>query len=56
MRLSSARSSRCSIWTERMNGCVAVFDVGKTNIKVVVFDAAGEVLAERCHPNAPLAA
>ena len=32
-----------------MNRCVAVFDVGKTNIKVVVFDAAGEVLAERGH-------
>jgi L-fuculokinase len=38
-----------------MNGCVAVFDVGKTNMKVVVFDAAGEVVAERGHPNAPLA-
>jgi L-fuculokinase len=38
-----------------MNGCVAVFDLGKTNIKVVVFDAAGKVVAERGHPNAPLA-
>ena len=38
-----------------MNGCVAVFDVGKTNMKVVVFDAAGEVVAERGRPNAPLA-
>ena len=38
-----------------MNGCVAVFDVGKTNIKVVVFDRAGDVLAERSAPNAPLA-
>ena len=38
-----------------MNGCVAVFDVGKTNIKVVVFDRGGEVLAERSEPNAPLA-
>jgi sugar (pentulose or hexulose) kinase len=37
-----------------MNGCVAVFDVGKTNMKVVVFDAAGEVVAERSAPNAPL--
>jgi sugar (pentulose or hexulose) kinase len=35
-----------------MNRCVAVFDVGKTNIKVVVFDAAGKVVAERGHPNA----
>jgi sugar (pentulose or hexulose) kinase len=34
-----------------MNSCVAVFDVGKTNIKVVVFDRGGEVLAERGHPN-----
>ena len=25
-----------------MNGCVAVFDIGKTNMKVVVFDAAGK--------------
>jgi L-fuculokinase len=38
-----------------MSGCVAVFDVGKTNMKVVVFDAAGEVVAERGRPNAPLA-
>ena len=38
-----------------MNGCVAVFDVGKTNIKVVIFDRAGDVLAERSAPNAPLA-
>ena len=38
-----------------MNGCVAVFDIGKTNMKVVVFDAAGEVVAERGRPNAPLA-
>ena len=30
-----------------MNGCVAVFDIGKTNIKLVVFDAAGNVAAER---------
>jgi L-fuculokinase len=34
-----------------MNGCVAVFDIGKTNMKVVVFDAAGKVVAERGHPN-----
>ncbi|MGH6797670.1 MAG: FGGY family carbohydrate kinase, partial [Roseiarcus sp.] len=38
-----------------MNGCVAVFDIGKTNIKVVVFDRGGAVLAERFAPNAPLA-
>ena len=37
-----------------MNGCVAVFDLGKTNMKVVVFDAAGEVAAERGRPNALL--
>jgi L-fuculokinase len=37
-----------------MNGCVAVFDVGKTNMKVVMFDAAGAVAAERSAPNAPL--
>jgi sugar (pentulose or hexulose) kinase len=37
-----------------MNGCVAVFDIGKTNMKVVVFDAAGEVVAERGHPNGTL--
>jgi L-fuculokinase len=35
-----------------MNRCAAVFDVGKTNMKVVVFEAAGQVLAERGHPNA----
>src|SRR5271156_3835870 len=38
----------------RMNRCIAVFDVGKTNIKVVVFDATGNVVAERGHPNASL--
>jgi L-fuculokinase len=35
-----------------MIGCVAVFDIGKTNMKVVVFDAAGKVVAERGRPNA----
>jgi len=38
-----------------MNGCVAVFDLGKTNIKVAVFDRDGAVLAERSAPNIPLA-
>ncbi len=38
-----------------MNRCVAVFDVGKTNIKLVVFDHGGAVLAERSAPNIPLA-
>jgi L-fuculokinase len=38
-----------------MSGCVAVFDLGKTNIKLVVFDRDGAVLAERSAPNAPLA-
>ncbi|MGB7977050.1 MAG: FGGY family carbohydrate kinase [Roseiarcus sp.] len=38
-----------------MNRCVAVFDVGKTNIKVVLFDRGGAVLAERSAPNTPLA-
>jgi L-fuculokinase len=42
--------------TEAMNGCVVVFDIGKTNMKVVVFDAAGNLAAERSAPNAPLAA
>jgi L-fuculokinase len=39
-----------------MNGCVAVFDLGKTNIKVVVFDSSGNALAERARANTPLAA
>jgi sugar (pentulose or hexulose) kinase len=38
-----------------MNRCVAVFDVGKTNMKVVAFDAAGKVVVERSAPNAPVA-
>ena len=38
-----------------MDDCVAVFDLGKTNMKVVVFDAAGKVLAERGSPNASVA-
>jgi sugar (pentulose or hexulose) kinase len=39
-----------------MTGCVAVFDVGKTNLKLVVFDRDGRVVADRSHPNAPLPA
>jgi L-fuculokinase len=38
-----------------MSRCIAVFDVGKTNLKVVVFDRGGAVLAERSAPNTPLA-
>jgi sugar (pentulose or hexulose) kinase len=38
-----------------MSGAVAVFDVGKTNIKLAVFDRAGKLLAERSEANAPLA-
>ena len=38
-----------------MTSCVAVFDVGKTNIKLVVFDRDGKVVADRSHPNASLA-
>lgn len=34
--------------------CVAVFDVGKTNLKVVVLDREGKVHAETARPNAPL--
>jgi sugar (pentulose or hexulose) kinase len=38
-----------------MTGCVAVFDLGKTNMKLVAFDRAGKVAAERSQANAPLA-
>jgi len=37
-----------------MGDCVAVFDVGKTNAKVVVFDSDGGVVAQRSQPNMPL--
>ena len=37
-----------------MGGSVAVFDVGKTNVKLIVFDPRGRVVAERSQPNAPL--
>ena len=37
-----------------MAGGVAVLDIGKTNIKVLAFDAQGAVVAERSRPNAPL--
>lgn len=37
-----------------MTGFVAVFDLGKTNRKLVVFDPSGKVVAERFEPNAPL--
>ena len=38
-----------------MTGCVAVFDVGKTNLKLVAFDRDGKIVADRSHPNASLA-
>ena len=38
-----------------MNGCVAVLDLGKTNTKLVVFDRAGKLVAERSQASAPLA-
>ena len=34
---------------------VAVLDVGKTNVKVALFDRSGALIAERSRPNAPLA-
>ncbi len=37
-----------------MAGSVAVFDVGKTNVKLVVFGADGRVVVERSRPNASL--
>jgi sugar (pentulose or hexulose) kinase len=37
-----------------MKGCVAVLDIGKTNTKLVVFDPAGKVVAERSQTSAPL--
>ncbi len=33
---------------------VAVLDVGKTNVKVVLFDDEGAILGERSRPNAAL--
>lgn len=37
-----------------MARCVAVLDIGKTNLKVLVFDAAGRLIAERGRANHPL--
>lgn len=37
-----------------MTGCVAVLDIGKTNLKVLAFDSAGTVVAERRRANASL--
>jgi sugar (pentulose or hexulose) kinase len=37
-----------------MSGAVAVLDVGKTNVKLALFDLAGGVLWERSTPNHPL--
>ncbi len=37
-----------------MGGAVAVFDVGKTNVKLIVFSADGQIVAERSKPNASL--
>ena len=37
-----------------MDGSVAVFDVGKTNLKLLVFDRDGKVVAEQAEINAPL--
>ena len=38
-----------------MTDCAAVFDVVKTNLKLVAFDREGKHVAERSHCNAPLA-
>ena len=37
-----------------MSGAVAVLDVGKTNVKLALFDPGGAVLWERSTPNRPL--
>jgi sugar (pentulose or hexulose) kinase len=37
-----------------MGGSVAVFDVGKTNVKLIVFGQDGKVVAERSRPGASL--
>src|SRR5277367_3064573 len=37
-----------------MSGTVAVLDVGKTNVKLALFDPGGAVLWERSTPNRPL--
>ncbi len=37
-----------------MDGVVAAVDIGKTNMKVLAFDASGRILAERACRNAPL--
>jgi sugar (pentulose or hexulose) kinase len=37
-----------------MDGCVAVLDIGKTNLKVLAFDGQGRLIAERSQPNGPL--
>ncbi len=37
-----------------MDGCVVVFDVGKTNVKLIVFDRNRAVVAERSQANGPL--
>jgi L-fuculokinase len=37
-----------------MSGAVAVLDIGKTNVKVVLFDASGALLWERSRPNETL--
>ena len=37
-----------------MGGAVAVFDVGKTNVKLIVFERDGKIVAERSQPNASL--
>jgi sugar (pentulose or hexulose) kinase len=37
-----------------MDACVGAFDLGKTNIKLVVFDSSENALAESARVNAPL--
>src|SRR5271154_889512 len=39
-----------------MSGAVAVLDVGKTNVKLALFEASGALLWERSTPNRPLPA
>ena len=51
-----SRSPNSFLWLEPMSasGKIAVLDIGKTNIKLVVFDRAGNVLWEKSQPNRPV--
>ena len=44
----------CFTWTDPVNDHTLILDIGKTNAKLLLINAAGEVLASRTQENKPV--